>query len=317
MLFDTHSVRVELRSRYWCEELRRALHIAVSPLAGQCDPIVATAVWEPLGDGTLAEVRGEPHGIASCGRGESEDRLTIIAPVEGLGVIEQDGQAEAMAPDRLYLIDSTRSWKLQPTRAFRHLVLSVPGAVAPRLRSLGRLRLPNVVPGVAALFADLAKSTVDRAPELDEAARRSIGTSLLALACCGLDGGREDRLDARDGDATRRRVHAVAQRYLHEPGLNVESVARLAGVSVRRVHALYADSSSSLMRWIWNERLDRCHRALADANLAHRSVSEIAFEHGFNSAAHFSRAFRARFGMTPRQHRLRSWGDRVDRDHHA
>ena len=42
-------------------------------------------------------------------------------------------------------------------------------------------------------------------------------------------------------------------------------------------------------------------RDLCDPALAARTISEIAFGWGFNDAAHFSRAFRARFGAAPRE----------------
>jgi len=48
-------------------------------------------------------------------------------------------------------------------------------------------------------------------------------------------------------------------------------------------------------------RLDATRRDLCDPALAARSISEIAFAWGFNDAAHFSRAFRARFGRSPRE----------------
>ena len=41
--------------------------------------------------------------------------------------------------------------------------------------------------------------------------------------------------------------------------------------------------------------------SLCDPALAARSISEIAVAWGFNDAAHFSRAFRARFGRSPRE----------------
>jgi len=47
--------------------------------------------------------------------------------------------------------------------------------------------------------------------------------------------------------------------------------------------------------------LDAARRDLCDPGLAASSVSRIAFSWGFNDAAHFSRAFRARFGCSPRE----------------
>lgn len=51
------------------------------------------------------------------------------------------------------------------------------------------------------------------------------------------------------------------------------------------------------MRWLLNERLQRCYRALTEARA--RSVSEAAFEYGFSDLSHFSRVFKATFGVRP------------------
>ncbi|MBL8942370.1 MAG: helix-turn-helix domain-containing protein [Myxococcales bacterium] len=59
-------------------------------------------------------------------------------------------------------------------------------------------------------------------------------------------------------------------------------------------------------------RLDRCRAQLLDPAHAHRSISEIAFALGFTSAAHFSRAFRARFGRSPRTLRAAPSGAAAD-----
>lgn len=42
---------------------------------------------------------------------------------------------------------------------------------------------------------------------------------------------------------------------------------------------------------------------LLDSSWAHASISTIALAHGFNDLSHFSRAFRDRFGMSPRGYR--------------
>jgi AraC-like DNA-binding protein len=54
---------------------------------------------------------------------------------------------------------------------------------------------------------------------------------------------------------------------------------------------------------IWAQRLEACRRELGDPQQGHRSISDIAFGWGFNDAAHFSRAFRERFGLSPREWR--------------
>src|SRR5262249_35419954 len=50
-------------------------------------------------------------------------------------------------------------------------------------------------------------------------------------------------------------------------------------------------------------RLERCRLDLGNAAMAHFSVSALCFRWGFNDAANFSRAFSARFGVSPRAYR--------------
>jgi AraC-like DNA-binding protein len=69
---------------------------------------------------------------------------------------------------------------------------------------------------------------------------------------------------------------------------------------------VWGGEGCSLSDWIWSLRLDAAKRELCDPAQAARSISEIAFACGFNDAAHFSRAFRARFGCPPRDLRPRT-----------
>ena len=55
----------------------------------------------------------------------------------------------------------------------------------------------------------------------------------------------------------------------------------------------------TLERFVWDRRLERSREALlASADV---SISEIAFACGFNSSAHFSRAFKAKYEVAPRE----------------
>jgi AraC family transcriptional regulator, positive regulator of tynA and feaB len=48
-------------------------------------------------------------------------------------------------------------------------------------------------------------------------------------------------------------------------------------------------------------RLEACRKALRDQ--PGRSISEIAWGWGFNDLSHFTKSFRARFGLSPREWR--------------
>jgi AraC-like DNA-binding protein len=94
--------------------------------------------------------------------------------------------------------------------------------------------------------------------------------------------------------------------HFADPGLSPRHAAAALGVSVRLVHRHCADAGTSFGRWMLERRLQAC-RADLEASAA-RTISDIAFARGFNDLAHFSRAFKARFGLAPRHYRSRFGG---------
>ena len=63
---------------------------------------------------------------------------------------------------------------------------------------------------------------------------------------------------------------------------------------------LFEATGDNFTHYLRERRLQRCWADLANPAQAHRSVSDIAFGCGFSDAAHFSRSFRDRFGLSPK-----------------
>ncbi|WP_366146113.1 helix-turn-helix domain-containing protein [Paraburkholderia sp.] len=53
-------------------------------------------------------------------------------------------------------------------------------------------------------------------------------------------------------------------------------------------------------------RLERCATWLLDPRYAHKSIEQVAAACGFKSASHFSRMFRERHGLSPREYKVQS-----------
>jgi AraC-like DNA-binding protein len=82
-----------------------------------------------------------------------------------------------------------------------------------------------------------------------------------------------------------------------------EAVALACYVSVRQLHRVFAREGLTFGGWVCEQRLRRCRDDLADPRLSHLTAGQIAARWGFRSAAHLTRAFRARYGATPASRR--------------
>ncbi len=96
-----------------------------------------------------------------------------------------------------------------------------------------------------------------------------------------------------------RELKRYALAHLGDPALSPQAAARANYISVRQLHRLFARDGTSFGAWVREERLRRCRDDLGDHHLSHRTVAEIATRWGFRSPAHFTRAFQARYGITP------------------
>ena len=93
---------------------------------------------------------------------------------------------------------------------------------------------------------------------------------------------------------------ALMQANLGEP-LSTDDIASLVGVSRRQLERLFKQHLDELpARWYLQLRLERARALLQQSS---QSILQIGLACGFASGPHFSRAYRAHFGNTPREER--------------
>ncbi len=99
------------------------------------------------------------------------------------------------------------------------------------------------------------------------------------------------------------RVFQTVEMRLSDPDLNLHQVASEHGISSRYLQKLFESYGESFGQYVKLRRLERCRLDLGSPLHAQRSISEILFQWGFNDSASFSRAFRDRYGISPREYR--------------
>jgi AraC-like DNA-binding protein len=62
-------------------------------------------------------------------------------------------------------------------------------------------------------------------------------------------------------------------------------------------------------RRIIKQRLLRCRRELENPKMASRTITDIAFSRGSQNSTHFSRRFKAAFGLSPQDFRAEAAAD--------
>jgi len=111
-------------------------------------------------------------------------------------------------------------------------------------------------------------------------------------------------LQARFGALQPRLSEAVTlmETNIEEP-LSTDDIANLVGLSRRQLERLFKQYLGSLpSRYYLELRLQRARQLLLDTN---HSIVQVGLMCGFSSGSHFSTAFGALFGNTPREERQR------------
>lgn len=133
---------------------------------------------------------------------------------------------------------------------------------------------------------------------------------LVALAV----GTRSDEARLASGRGLRAaRLHAVKRWVLGRlgaPELNIRTASAAMGLSQRSLQLLFESEGTTFTRYVLSNRLRLAHRRLSAAHLAHRTISEIAYDCGFQDLSYFDRSFRTAYGKTPSDVRNRAAGSR-------
>jgi len=98
-------------------------------------------------------------------------------------------------------------------------------------------------------------------------------------------------------------ILAYCERHLADPELSAATVAARHGISARYVARLMEERGETFGDHVRRKRLAKAQRMLADPTSSRMRISDIAYACGFGDLSHFNRAFKQRFGESPRSFR--------------
>jgi AraC family transcriptional regulator, positive regulator of tynA and feaB len=265
----------------------------------------------PISDIDLCRIQASPHCAERSSTGISRATnatLVFNFVLSGSLIAEQDGHLARLKVGDGTMCDADRPYKLHSNEAFEIACIRIPRqTIASRIGRLQSVSAQNfserseLAPMVFAYLSRL----VERAPKLDSNAGPRVSQNfvelLLALVSEFAETGQPSLTEYRS--LALMRVKTTVERSLGQFGVTPATIADELKLSRRYINQLLEAEGTSLSRYIWERRLERCASQLRTASLRRRSVSQIAIENGFNDLSHFSKAFRNRFGASPRAYR--------------
>jgi acetamidase/formamidase/AraC-like DNA-binding protein len=233
----------------------------------------------------------------------------LLMPAEDGAVLKAGGSPQTIPSGRILLLPRQNDWRVTLHRDMRAIVLSVTAeSFGGRKISLPECRDATIIPSGG--LADVLGHTLEAAAEaLETLSPEAWNTIRLSLAEMLLTLSRQKSSSAADATgvgtqaALLQRIYDTVERKLGDSDITPARVAQLEGISERYLQKLFEATGDNFTHYLRERRLQRCWSDLANPAEAHRSVSDIAFGCGFSDAAHFSRSFRDRFGLSPKAFR--------------
>lgn len=317
VISSTEDVAEEQRLEYWidmiCDEF-----VQLDCTPGKRRDFKGKIRGSKLNDIRVSEVDADAQHVVRSRKQiakSTESEFLLSLQLEDVGFVNQDGRIAELHPGDFALYDSTRPYVLHFDRPFRQIVLQIPyGSVAEQFIMPENItaRRVSAETAVGALASQFIQSVTGRLDVLSAQERGVINhhiIELVALAMGSMSSLRELDRQSTARTALLERIKQYIEINIRYPKLTSAQVAEHHQISERYQRMLFASSGTTVSRFILEKRLDLCREVLENQALRDYSITQVAFSYGFNEAAHFSRKFKERYGLSPKYYRERKLQD--------
>jgi AraC-like DNA-binding protein len=231
-----------------------------------------------------------------------DEHLYLKVVQQGSLTIEQNGQARHFNEGSLILVDPLRAFNDYYREPTRVTVLRIPrSALRDRgLRSnFDDLCVPTLTSPDVKAVRDFVLYIARQSGETSKSLLARLGDQCLDLLDVVINDSASSTRE-RTGAVTVIRARQTIARLVGDPELSVARIASELNVSASHLTRTLQAHDLSPMSYAWSLRLERAAGLLTCASKGAIQAKEVAYQCGFASASHFSRAFKKRFGMSPR-----------------
>jgi acetamidase/formamidase/AraC-like DNA-binding protein len=300
--FTSESYSEDARPEAWRDVLSA---VGLQPSAGSAlHTGHATASCRNAEGVALARLAAGPQAVSPLPHPANDVPIVLLPTDDGVTLRTNAGH-QIISVGHLLLLPRKGDWSVAFQRDKRAVVLSVTSD-AFHGRKVGKPAFNEVrvlsPGGFTEVFSRTLESAARNLETLSDTEWAAVAQGLADLLPTFVTPTTEAGGTATQA-AILHRLCQTIERKLDDPDLTPARVAETEGISERYMQKLFEGSGSSFTHYLRERRLQRTSAELSSPAEAHYSISEIAYRNGFNDSAHFSRAFRHRFGLSPREFR--------------
>jgi AraC-like DNA-binding protein len=305
--FDTAPLPAKEQFPAWRESIAPMFDAAS---LGECDPAAFQGAFRTYFAGPLI-LGGTAFDGHRYGRDDGRVRRDglnhyhIGLQVSGRIVGRLGEHDIVIGPGDIVLLDFARQVALQAERC-EMLVIGVP-------REAIELNIPpgehhglvlRGETGLGSLLGDHMRSLIARLPAMtaEEATAAAAGSVGMIAACFQPTAATFARAQPALLESLLSRIRRHIALNLRAGPVGADEICNEFHISRASLYRLF-EPFGGVASYVQNQRLSHVFTALMNPLQNHRNISEIAYDWGFTSESHFSRAFRKAFGMTPRDAR--------------
>lgn len=306
--FSTADVEAGQALEYWRSLYDGFVDIDVAP-ESQREFWARSESWR-LGPFTVIDAEGGAKRFfrtaAHCARSDGDYWVFRMSSTVAWMAAHRD-RSERIAPGDLWLARSVRP-SVVAAPAGRYRLLMLPAEACPDLTiGLSRLRPGQLAGPGALLLSDMLSALPDRLRRSSPGVADQLADRLRLVVAACLFGERSPEPSAEGLGAgavitQRDRVLSVIRDNIGSAMLGVNRISRLTGVSRSVLYRMF-ESEGGVAACVRDMRLQLVMEDLTRAGARHLSIRTIAERHGLHNASSFSRAFKQKFGVPPRDAR--------------
>jgi AraC family transcriptional activator of tynA and feaB len=240
--------------------------------------------------------------------------VKLMWQVSGGLHLEQDGRECLIEAGQATVCDTARPYRIQISDQAHFAVLMLPYDALPGWEGISQRVCGRQLADEVTLRATLAAlMSLRGAP--DGGSCDTVLKALQWMLTASLHRSATSLGSTSVHNARLNKAQQYILRNIHDPSLDVDNLAAALCMSRRSLYMLFKEYQLTPVKMIHDLRLQRTMQVLGDANQHHRKITDIAFDHGFNDYATFSRLFKAHYGMTPSEyrHKLQEPGSEPDK----